>query len=103
MEAHQKGTRRQEKVKKAPTEAGRKPASILLGGFGRRNEVARNLTHEIEKQLTGFDLGSQPQPGLFKRGEVIPDLRRSRVASYLRTVTCMLTASIWVSRHHLCL
>ena len=29
----------------------------LLGGFGRRNEVARDLTDEIEKHLTGFDLG----------------------------------------------
>jgi hypothetical protein len=29
----------------------------LLGSFGRRNEVARNLTDEIEKPLTGFYLG----------------------------------------------
>ena len=73
----------------------------LLGSFGRRNEVARNLTDEIEKPLTGFDPGGQPQPGLFERGEVIPNYRRSRVASYLCTATCMLAASIWVSGHHL--
>ena len=29
----------------------------LLGGFGRRNEVARDLTDEIEKLLTGLELG----------------------------------------------
>ena len=29
----------------------------LLGGFGRRNEVARDLTDEIEELLTGSDLG----------------------------------------------
>ena len=73
----------------------------LLGSLGVRNKMAGILTHEIEKPLTGFDPGGQPQPGLFKRGEVIPNFRRSRVASYLCTATCMLAASIWVSGHHL--
>jgi hypothetical protein len=71
----------------------------LLGRLGWRNEIAGNLTNEIEKLLTGFDFHRQPQPRLFQRAEVIADFLGSRLTSYFGTTPCMLAASIWVSWH----
>ena len=41
----------------------RRPVAIkspdLLGCFGNRNKVARNLANEIKKRLTGLDLAAK--------------------------------------------